>query len=400
MIITTDFLKELFRGFTVLRWNDKIRPMDFPEIDKHAHKMIIAYCIGKYEESIGKTVNWDNIIRGGIFELLRRIVISDIKSPIFYKIKSENQKIFYKLCQWVYKQLEPIIEDKAVRVELRDYLLGENPLDPFSLKILDAAHKYASYWEFQMIKQANPNGFQIDEIERALLAEIDYHLELVGIRKIVTRQRIADFVDLCGQLRFQVRWAQTSRLPKTSVLGHTMFVACLSYFFARDNNACQKRIYNDFFGGLFHDLPEAVTRDIISPLKKSNPMLGKLLKSIEVELAEKEIYPMLEAKWIKEIKYFTQDEFKNKIVKDNIIHKRNITVEDINQKYNDNIYNPIDGEMIKAADDLAAYLECWHSINYGIRSEYLEGALNQIRSEWENRVFGNVRLKTFYSNLK
>ena len=32
---------------------------------------------------------------------------------------------------------------------------------------------------------------------------------------------------------------------------------------------CEKRIYNNFFAGLFHDLPEVSTRDIISPVKSA-----------------------------------------------------------------------------------------------------------------------------------
>ncbi|MGZ7169402.1 MAG: HD domain-containing protein [Halobacteriota archaeon] len=31
---------------------------------------------------------------------------------------------------------------------------------------------------------------------------------------------------------------------------------------------CYRRRFHNFFGGLFHDLPEALTRDIISPVKR------------------------------------------------------------------------------------------------------------------------------------
>lgn len=80
-------LLKLFDAFAIQRWNDRIRPVDLFEMDKNAHKMAIAYCLGRYEEDDGKVVNWGEIIRGGIYELLRRVVLSDIKSPVYRKIK-------------------------------------------------------------------------------------------------------------------------------------------------------------------------------------------------------------------------------------------------------------------------------------------------------------------------
>ena len=100
MIVNKNLLQELFRGFHIQRWNDRIRPMELLKMDKHSHKMIIAYCIGKYEEERGNTVDWQKIIKGGIYELLRRITISDIKSPIFNDIRN-NKDVFNIICTFL-----------------------------------------------------------------------------------------------------------------------------------------------------------------------------------------------------------------------------------------------------------------------------------------------------------
>ena len=188
MIVNTTLVNELFRGFYIQRWNDKIRPLELIEMDKHAHKMQIAYCIGKYEESAGNKVNWNNLILGGIFEFLRRIIISDIKSPIYYKIRNDNKEVFLKLSAWVYSQLEGIINHPELQSYLKKYLLEDNFLDSLSKNILDAAHKYASYWEFRIIKHSNPDGYQIHEIERDLMRELGQYLDLDGMKKIISRQ--------------------------------------------------------------------------------------------------------------------------------------------------------------------------------------------------------------------
>ena len=89
-MIKKSLIDLLFKGFSIVRWNDKLRPIDLIQIDKHSHKMMIAYCLAKYEEAAGKEFVWNDIIKGGIYELIRRNVISDIQSPVFKEI-SKNK---------------------------------------------------------------------------------------------------------------------------------------------------------------------------------------------------------------------------------------------------------------------------------------------------------------------
>lgn len=399
MIVNYSLVNEIFRGFYIQRWNDRIRPMELIEMDKHAHKMIIAWTLGKYEESNGKIIDWNKIIKNGIYELLRRIILSDIKSPIYSKI-TQDTEVFKKINTYVFSELEAKIENETIKGELYDYLFNNNVQQDINSRILDAAHIYASYWEFQIIQNANPNSYQNIKIATELLNKLDDYIDLSGIYKIRNRHTIHNFIDLFGQLRFQVRWAQTPRIPKTSVLGHSLLVAVISYFFARENFSCPKRLYNDFFGGLFHDLPEAVTRDIISPLKKASKEFELLLHEIEQELAEKEIYPLIEESWIKEIKYFTKDEFDNKVRVEGNILKDNINVDLINKNYNDDIFDPIDGELIRTADQLAAFLEAYNSIMAGISTEELNKAARNIKDTYRDKKIGNVPIKTLYESFK
>ncbi len=70
-MITKDLILRIFSAANILRWNDHIRPFDFSELDKQAHKMIIAYIIAKFEEEDGKTVDWVKLIECGIFDFFR-----------------------------------------------------------------------------------------------------------------------------------------------------------------------------------------------------------------------------------------------------------------------------------------------------------------------------------------
>ncbi len=398
MTVNSTLANELFRAFHIQRWNDRARPMNMIEMDKHAHKMIIAYCLGKYEEADGKIIDWTKIIKNGIYELLRRIVISDIKSPIYTQIK-QNKRVFEQLNRYVFKELEPKIPNELIRDELSEYLFTEQDDTEISNRVLNAAHIYSSFLEFQVIFPINPNSYHNKKILTELQNKIDKYTDLNGIRKLANQHTVANFIDLCGQLRFQIRWAQTPRVPETSVLGHSMLVAVLSYFFTRDIKHCDKRIYNNFFGGLFHDLPEAVTRDIISPVKRSSADFDKLISDIEQELAEQEIYPLVEPSWQEELKYFTQDEFSNKVKIKNKI-KKALSIQEISDNYNDNIFSPIDGELIRVSDRFSAFLEAWNSCTCGIKSEELLTAVNKIKEEYRNSNIGGIAIDSLYSSFK
>ena len=387
----------IFNAFTIQRWNDQIRPVPMVEMDKHGHKMAIAYCLARYAESEGKTVPWHNLIRRGIFELLRRSVLSDIKSPVYRKLRTQYPEVFQGLSKWVYQELEPEVSKPDLLQEFKDYLLNDKP-DTLSGDILAASHIYASYWEFQIIRRASPENETIRRIENTMFLDLAQYRSLSGLKRLFDREPVAAFVDLVGQLRFQVRWGQTPRVPLTSVLGHSMMVAALSYLLTRElSSPCEKRLRNNFFGGLFHDLPESVARDIISPVKRATPEMANAIAGIEKELVQKEIYPLIDAGWHEELDYFTRDEFDSKILKEGKVCK--VTSEEINKNYNRDEYRPIDGALIRVADDLAGFVETHKSKDAGFATpELLEGYHN-LKKKYKNKKVAGLNIGSIYADF-
>ena len=196
-----------------------------------------------------------------------------------------------------------------------------------------------------------------------------------------------NFLNLVGQLRFQQRWAQTPRVPETSVAGHMLIVAVLSYMMSLQVKACEKRKYNNFFAGLFHDMPEVLTRDIISPVKNSIDGLGELIKEIEDRQMEDMLYPLLPVNWSDEIRYFTENEFKSKVKIKGILNM--VSSEDINERFNKDVYEPVDGQIIEFCDKFAAYMEAYLSMKHGITSHNLKDGHRQLYEKYRNsRVAG------------
>lgn len=132
-----DFIEFLYEAAHIQRWNDHIRPGGFTELDKQAHKMMILYILARYEEEDhGAVLDWRALIEGGIIEFLHRIVLTDIKPPVFYKLMKVHGR---ELNGWVYEQLQTRIPcfDRGFLDKMRNHL-DDPSYKPKEKKILRA----------------------------------------------------------------------------------------------------------------------------------------------------------------------------------------------------------------------------------------------------------------------
>ncbi|HED24042.1 MAG TPA: HD domain-containing protein, partial [Firmicutes bacterium] len=329
-MIRKELLELLFEAASIQRWNDHIRPEHFTELDKQAHKMFYAFVLAKIEEADrGVKVDWQLLIEGGLFEFLQRIVLTDIKPPVYYRLMAEKGE---QLNRWVLDQLQEKVCDLngGMKQKMEEYYFSTG-INRLERRILKAAHYLATNWEFKIIYRLNEGLYGLEETRAAIANQIEEHYDLAGVQKLALGKKTSNFLDLVGQLRFQQRWAQSPRVPKTSVMGHMLIVAMMAYFCSLEVKACPKRIYNNYFAGLFHDLPEVLTRDIVSPVKRSVAGLEEIIKDIENRQLEERIFPLLPSTWHRELKFFTDNEFASKIMTDNKI--RLVTSEEITDRY-------------------------------------------------------------------
>lgn len=397
MRVTRQFLERIFCATNMQRWNDLLRPIEFRELDKQSHKMIIAYILGRYEEK-NANVNWIEIIEGGIFEFLQRLVLTDLKPPIFHEIR-KNPASYNALNKHVLSKLNGALHelDKNFTRRFKNYLFASSSKVSTNInrKILHAAHFYASMWEFNIIEQIHPHSGYVEKIRRELRHELEQNYELEGIKRLSLYSNIYNFVDLCGQLRFQVRWSDLLRLPKTSVLGHMLLVGILSYMFSLQIKACRQRKVNNFFTGLFHDLPEVLTRDIKDPLKKSIKGFERIINKFEKKEMRSRIYNILPKEWLPDIKLYTISEFRNCIRSNN--KKKYVPL--ITTKYNKNKYYPRDGSLVFAADKIVAFLEAHMAIKSGIKSKDLDDAKSTIKKRERGKSYLQVNFAHIYDEF-
>ena len=390
-MITKGLIARLFEAASIQRWNDHVRPVEFTELDKQAHKSIIAYLLGKLEENERKVaIDWRGLIEGIMFEFLQRVILTDIKPPVFHKMMTEKgDQINAVVLKKLRDDIDTVGGDFFGKFE--SYLFSRD-YSRFEKRLLRAAHYLATNWEFQIIYHTAPFVYGIDRTKEEIENQIEDHYDLIGVQKISLRKKSFGFVDLCGQLRFQQRWAQSPRIPKTSVLGHMLIVAMLCYLCSVEMDACDKRLYNNFFAGLVHDLPEVLTRDIVSPVKSSVEGLETILKSYEKIHLEERILPLLPSAMRDEIVYFLEDEFMNKVVDVQGRVRKGVSQEEMTSSFNDDRFEPVDGQIIRACDKLAAFIEASLSIHHGIKSRPLEEGKEYIYEQFKGQRIGQVNI--------
>lgn len=382
-MISKGLIELIFSAFSIERWNDHPRTEQFTEMDKQAHKAMIAYFIARDEEACGTPVNWDRLICNGAFSFFHRVLVTDIKPPIFHRLMADAVQQ-QRLNTWVFKQLEPLLSplEGDLCVRCREYL--ESSSTTVEDDILSAAHYIATRWEFKYIYHWSKPFYGIEKTKDEIEDEIKKYRYLHSVDGILDDTgSLSDLISLVGQLRFQKRWAQLHRLPRTSVLGHLLMVALLSWLASIEigTGSCRRR--NDFYAGLFHDLPEVLTRDIISPVKRSVKGLEELIKQLEIQSMEESLLPLVPSSWRDDVLYFVTNEFENRIRTNGKVH---IIGRDFTEEEGRDENDPVDGKIVEICDKLSAYIEAKESIRIGIRPPHLEEAAVRIYDKFVRRA--------------
>ena len=358
--LNIDLVYRFFDAVNMHRWNDHLRPLDLTEVDKQAHKAAIAWVLGMYEEyENGTDIDWQRIIEHGMFSFLKRTVLTDLKPQLLHRMEDEK---FDEVNDYVITEVRTGIPDMepSLMKRFEDYL--REPQETIEDKIVSAAHYMATNWEFNIIYDMNKRSFGIEQTKTALAMELSSYSDLLGVRRVIDSQSMT-FVDLIGQLRFQQRWTRIPRMPQTTVLGHSLMVAIMVYLNDLDKGVTGRQVYNDYYTALFHDLPEVLTKDVITPVKVNVHGLVEILDEYEHELMNTKIMPLIPEAWHDEFRFLTFDPFGDK---------------------DDKRYGKVDGRCIKLCDVMGAYLEANVSRRIGIHSSKLRQGEESLRMRLES----------------
>ncbi len=346
--LNMDLVYCYFDAANIHRWNDHLRPIDLTEIDKQAHKAVFAWIIGKYEELENSIkLDWKKIIEGILFSFLKRTVLTDLKPQLLHRMEDEK---FDEVNNFVISEIKRNILgiNSEFMQRFEEYIRRKDKC--IEDTIVDAAHYLATNWEFDLIYEMNKHSFKIEQTKKDTKATLNDFNNIAGVKKALENES-KEFMNLIGQLRFQQRWTHIERVPKTSVLGHSLMVAIMAYLNDLDTGADDRTSYNDFYTGLFHDIPEVLTKDVISPVKTNVEGLVDILDGYEHELVESMMIPLLPEAIRDEFRFLLFDPFSAK---------------------EDSRFGKVSGPPLKMCDLMSAYIEANASRRYGITNAKLK----------------------------
>jgi len=390
-LITFDLLETAFGAFSMERWNDHPRPLGLYEMDKQGHKAVVALLLARQTG----LDDLPGLARGLVFEFLKRAVLTDLKPPVYYRLTQTGGD---RMARWVLDKWRDHLEAVSPKLmHLFEIHLTRGPREDMQ-RVLEGANSVATAWELSLIEPLARGIYGFDRTKREVMDRLEAHRDLPLVREFLFKlagarsHPLCNFVDLVAQLRFQKRWTRVQRIPNTSVLGHMFFVGFLSFLMSAMCDLNTNRWGWNFFGGLMHDLPEALTRDVISPLKREMG-LQDLLQELESQMMEREVYPLLEdhaplIRFLVESPFSLKAFHQGRPVLDLSV-RREAEMELMSSPV-------VDGPLVDLSDKYSAFLEARFSIHYGVSSRVLREAAEAIRSNCQIKAYNGIEMRGLF----
>ena len=317
------------------RWTGFITEGKYDEISKQALNCCICFILATEAEESGVAIKWEQFPKIAIYRAFQKAYVN-YDTP---------EHILREICE-----LGDVQFDKAFR-DATFQIIAERTDDGFANmldegcetteeRIYKAATKIATFLELKEI-QKNINGSYATKYEEIVKSMIKYE-DIPGFISLGDAEgKYFKIFSEISKLRNQNRWAAYSYVVDCSVLGHLFDTAVFAYLMALEKGETEEVATKCFFMGIFHDVPEAFTKDIPSPVKDKIPGFRALTEEYELKMMEKHFYPFVSEKVSNSIKGIM---FENE---DNARFKT----------------------LIKGADYMSAVSEIWRQLKGGTRDD-------------------------------
>lgn len=262
----------------------------FDELCKQSLNCLAAYMIARYAEEAGHKINWTNFPKVAIYRSFAKVyVYFDTPGHIMNEMCAPRQ-----IPKSVF---ENAIKEKIVEVtdeDFADFICAG--VHSYEERIYKAARKITNLVEFCENKFRLQEETYFSTMQEILNALEDMH-DIPGVREMANMdgQMFKILLKFASQ-RNQNRWASNFYTTECSVLGHLFETAFFAYAMSLEANPGDEETATEmFFAGIFHDVAEAWTTDVPSPVKAIDiPEQGITFRTVveefEAAMLEKHLY--------------------------------------------------------------------------------------------------------------
>jgi len=124
--------------------------------------------------------------------------------------------------------------------------------------------------------------------------------ELISFRELLKNESQQKYLSHIYRLIFAMRWNMRQRFYPISVMSHKVIVAYITYIIAMVGNAKndeQNDVLSMMLRAIYHDVPEVITGDIVTPTKKAVPGFSELLEQVESEMMDDYLFRYISSEY-------------------------------------------------------------------------------------------------------
>ena len=278
-------LKLIFsRGLSIKRWSNFPRIEDINPLDNTGYVIHIALFLAFLEEKRGVKLDKEYIIKKVLFDLFKALVLSDINSGTRDYINSIDDKIMLKMekkveeylfsfegWDFIKEDMKKVLNDKTKKVED---------------EIILASKKFA--WYNECLVNSRVFLFTYDVAMEQIQEYLEENKEkLYSLWELLKNDDYKKYLWHIRRLSHCMRWSGRKRNYEVSVMSHLVMVTFISYILGNLENIEGGEDYDIFrlmLRSLYHDIPEAITGDIITPTKKAVEWFEEVLEETEKQM--------------------------------------------------------------------------------------------------------------------
>jgi putative hydrolase of HD superfamily len=169
------------------------------------------------------------------------------------------------------------LPDRVYEVFLAHNAYEEDSADSIEKDIFAYAKLVSAYFEAKFQARVYPEIYSksIDQIQsRMRHPRFEKFTELLDLTQ---DSGLVKYLLSVRRLESAFRWNRLKRSYPVSVMSHLYLVGVLSFFLFHMEGRSEEEIEEALLRSLLHDVPEAITGDIITPTKKAAPGLDELI---------------------------------------------------------------------------------------------------------------------------
>lgn len=276
----------LGRGLSIIRWNNFPRAVDIKHMDNVGFTLHVwLYLAYLEEQESGMRIDKLFLMKKIIFSSLADLLLSDINSGTKGYIEKADKKIFSDLYQKAFNHIYAFEWPDFLTQDIKNVV--EDKSHHLESQLFYAAKKYVWHVEAATNARVFPEMYEVPshDIESSLE---NISQRLPSLAFLLEDTKSQKYLSHIQRLSFAMRWNQYQRVSPISVMSHKVVVAYLAYviwtYMNHEWSDCD--VEDMMMRAIYHDVPEVITWDIITPTKKAVPGFVELLEEVETDMVE------------------------------------------------------------------------------------------------------------------